>query len=318
MTKHVVVGGSGFLGRHLVRALVARGDSVEVVDLAGGHAFNGMDVRVTITDVTRADAADFDGIVGNADVVHHHAWTTIPATANQDPGADLRDNLGITLGLLEALKRRGGGRIVFCSSGGTVYGPPRHMPVAEDHPLNPITAYGVSKLSAEKYLQIYRTLSGIDARVARISNPYGAGQNPERPQGVVSTFVHRALQGRELDIWGDGLTVRDFIHITDVASALTTLSSAPSLASGEMPIFNIGSGEGSDVNSILSLVERTLGRELLVRRFPGRAFDVAANVLDINKAARVLGWSPSIRLAAGVAQMIDDLGNDRSRLFSSW
>ena len=149
-----------------------------------------------------------------------------PLDSDGRPLRDLTENVGVTISLLEALKRRGGGRILFSSSGGTVYGRLRTIPVPENHPLDPISAYGVSKVTAEKYLQYYHTAYGIDASVARISNPFGAGQNPARPQGAVTTFVHRALGGQPIEIWGDGEVVRDFVHIADVADALIALANA--------------------------------------------------------------------------------------------
>src|SRR5262249_41410453 len=164
-----------------------------------------------------------------------------------------------TLGVLEALRRRGGGRILFPSSGGTVYGRLRRVPVAEDHPLDPITAYGVSKVTAEKYLQLYRYLHGIDARVVRISNPYGAGQNPTRRQGEVSTFIHRALTHTPIEIWGGGEIVRDFIHISDVITALQAADALVCRAGERMPVFNIGTGTPTSLNDIVSEIEQVIG-----------------------------------------------------------
>ena len=183
--------------------------------------------------------------------------------------------------MLEALKRRGGGRIVFSSSGGTVYGRLRSIPVPDMDPLDPISAYGVSKVTAEKYCQYYHTAYGIDARVARISNRFGAGQNPARPQGAVTTFVHRALGGKPIEIWGDGEVVRDFIHITDVADALIALANARLGSGPEMPIYNIGSGSGSSLNHIIHAIEQQVGSALNILRQPGRAFDVPISILDI-------------------------------------
>lgn len=318
MKTHLVVGGCGFLGRHLARALAVRGDSVRVVDVVTEGAPVLLGVETRVLDVARLDPHGFDDLVASVDVVHHCAWSTIPESANLDPRADLTINLGITLGLLDSLKRRGRGRIVFCSSGGTVYGPLRSTPVSEDHPLDPITAYGVSKLAAEKYLQLYRRLHGIDARVARIANPYGAGQNPRRPQGLIGTVVHRALARQTIEIWGDGTLIRDFIHISDVAAGLVRLADADDLPSDTMPIFNFGSGSGSSVNEIVAHVGATDVPPLDVRRGPGRAFDVPASVLDIRKAGEQLEWRPQIALQHGIVQMVADLKADPDRAFSSW
>lgn len=319
MTTHLVVGGNGFLGRHLVRALLERGETVRIADAMPAHWFDAAAVDTHILDMSKASPGEFDALVDRIDTIYHCAWSTIPETANQDPALDLKINLGMTLGLLDALRRRGrGGRIVFLSSGGTVYGPLMRTPVPEDHPLDPITAYGISKLAAEKYLQLYRTLYGVDARVARIANPYGAGQNPSKPQGVIGTVVHRALSQKTIEIWGTGELVRDFIHVSDVVSALLLLAERPWKLGEAMPLFNFGSGVGCSINAVLTEVGASLGTELAIERVPGRAFDVPSSVLDITRARTILNWEPKVSLKSGVAQMIQDLKKDRSRSFSSW
>jgi UDP-glucose 4-epimerase len=316
MTSHVVVGGCGFLGRYVVKALVERGDEVSVVDVVEFPASSST-AKATILDLSRASAREFDALIGAAEVIHHYAWTTIPSTANDDPLIDLQANLAATIGLLDAMKRRGGGRIVFASSGGTVYGRLRTIPVPEYHALEPIAAYGVSKVTAEKYLQLYRYLYGIDARIARISNPYGAGQNPARRQGAVSIFVHRALAGDTIEIWGNGEVVRDYIYIADVVSALTALADAAPFADGYPPVFNIGSGRGTSLAEIIALIKSELGRPLHIVNKPARAFDVPVSVLDITKAHRDLGWGPAVPLQLGIAYMVRDLALDATRRFSS-
>jgi UDP-glucose 4-epimerase len=312
MTAHVVIGGCGFMGRHLVEALAECGQDVSAVDVApfpGGTA----PIETKRLDIVHASEKDFDAIIGTADVVHHFAWTTIPANANADPLSDLNDNLRMTLGILEALRRRGGGKIVFPSSGGTVYGRLRKVPVAEDHPLDPITAYGVSKVAAEKYLQFYRYLHGIDARVLRISNPYGAGQNPARQQGAISTFIHRALARSPVEIWGDGEVVRDFIHILDVIPAVLAVADLACGAGEQMPIFNIGSGTPASLNDIVRLIEHVIGSRVLVEHKPSRSFDVPVSVLDITKATRTLNWKPTIDLKEGIARTVCALRTDSLR-----
>ncbi|MDM0038517.1 NAD-dependent epimerase/dehydratase family protein [Variovorax sp. J22G21] len=317
MTSHVVVGGCGFLGRHLARGLKQSGEDVAVVDICPFPAESTISIQTRRFDILEASTPDFDAMIDGADVVHHYAWTTLPASANADPFADARDNLRITIGLLDALKRRGKGRMVFASSGGTVYGKLRTIPVPEDHHLQPITAYGVSKVAAENYLRLYRHLHGVDSRVVRISNPYGAGQNPSRQQGAVTTFVHRAMHRVPIEIWGDGETVRDYIHVMDVVPALIAASRMPSADELEMPIFNVGSGQRYTLREIVKLVEAALGESLEINWKPTRPFDVPISVLDIGRAKRELNWAPEIDLQAGILRMIQDLSIDEHRQYSS-
>ncbi len=260
--------------------------------------------RITWT-LLELGSADWDKVVEDADVVHHYAWGSIPASANADPGGDLISNVSSTVGLLEALRRRGDGRIVFASSGGTVYGKIREIPVREDHPVAPITAYGASKATAEVYLGLYRAMHGVDCRIARIANPYGAGQDLARGLGAVTTFLHKALVGEPIQIWGTGDVVRDFVHIADVAACLVTLAQAR--LPDEVFTFNIGSGTGVSLNHVVAEVETQLDRKLEVRRTQKRAFDVPINVLAIDRAKRVLGWAPTISLIDGISRTIADL-----------
>ena len=232
------------------------------------------------------------------DVVHHYAWSSLPATANKDPLRDLSLNIGVTLNLLDALVRRGGGRVIFSSSGGTVYGRIMKVPISEDHELAPITGYGAGKVAAEIYLRLYRTLHRLDCRIARISNPFGAGQRVERGQGAVTTFIHKALRNEEIVIWGDGSVVRDYIHVSDVGEALYSLSTQDDLAN--QTTFNIGSGVGTSLNAVINKIERALNRKIMVRHEKGRSFDVPVNVLDISRIVKTLSWSPELSLAAGI------------------
>jgi UDP-glucose 4-epimerase len=317
MKTHLVIGGCGFLGRHVVRSLMERGDTVRVVDMVDWPDGAERSPETVITDLSEAGVSQFGNIIGNFDVVHHYAWSTIPQTANADPVSDLQINLGITVRLLEALQGRGGGTIIFPSSGGTVYGRLQQIPVPESHPLLPIAAHGASKAAAEMYLNVFRDLYGIDARIARIANPFGAGQNPNRPQGVASTIAFRALARKSVEIWGSGNVVRDFIHVNDAAAALLAICDAPVVNMRILPLYNIGSGKGASVNEILATVERYVGNPIEVIRKPERPFDVAISVLDISRAIAELGWHPKFDMDRGIRQMIADLRDNPMRQFSS-
>jgi len=302
---HLILGGNGFIGRHVGLMLARAGHRVTLAarrrpvhefppDVAGRIAWTMLELG----------SADWDKLVEDASVVHHYAWGSIPASANANPAGDLITNVSSTLGLLEALRRRGAGRIVFSSSGGTVYGKLHETPVREDHPVAPITAYGASKATTEIYLGLYRAMHGIDCRIARIANVYGAGQDLARGLGAVTTFLHNALTGQPIEIWGTGEVVRDYIHIADVAACLVTLARTP--RTDEAFIFNVGSGTGTSLNDIVAELEVRLNRKLEVNRTQRRAFDVPVSVLAIDRASQVFGWAPKLSFSDGITRTISD------------
>jgi UDP-glucose 4-epimerase len=306
---HLILGGCGFIGRHVAIGLARKGHTVVVADRTKPAFHFPTDIDESISwERFELASADWDGLISDAEVIHHYAWTSIPASANANPIGDLTSNVTSTLALLDALHRRGGGRVLFASSGGTVYGKVQEVPITEDHPLLPITAYGAGKVAAEVYLGLYRSLYGVDCRIARIANPFGAGQDIARGQGAATKFLHSALTNQEIVIWGDGTVVRDYIHISDVTDALVSLALVQDLR--DFYVFNIGSGCGTSLNAIISELEQHLQKTVMVRREAGRAFDVPINVLDISRAREILGWQPFLGFAKGLKLTLKDLAND--------
>jgi UDP-glucose 4-epimerase len=237
--------------------------------------------------------------------VFHLAWATIPKTANANPLADLETNVAGTVRLLEALRDLPDVPITFVSSGGTVYGEAETLPIPEDHPLRPRTAYGASKAAAEQYALFYRRLWGVDARIVRLSNPFGPGQDVKGQLGAASIFAARALAGERIEVWGDGNAIRDYIYVDDAISGLLSAMFVPSDCFGSMdPVINIGSGRGTSLRELVSLLRDILKKPVDVTYKPGRVFDVQANVLDITRARKVLGWSPKISLEDGLSRQI--------------
>lgn len=246
--------------------------------------------------------------VEDVEVVYHFASTTIPKTSNDDPVYDVRSNVVDTLGLLEACVAAGVRKVIFASSGGTIYGPPRTVPIPENHPTDPITSYGIVKLAVEKYLSLFHHLYGLDYAALRISNPYGPYQDPAGQQGVVAVFLRRLHTGQPITIWGDGSVVRDYLYISDLVEALV-------LAAGEeiqQKVLNVGSGQGVSLRDLISHISVAAGEEPVVQYLPGRTLDVPANVLDVRRAGEELGWTPRTELANGLAatwEWISDLGS---------
>jgi len=302
---HLILGGDGFIGRHVAMRLADEGHRVTIAT----RSVPSFDFPPHVADLIGRTAfemasADWDTLVEAVDVVHHYAWSSIPSSANANPAGDLLMNVSATIGLLEALRRRGGGRVLFTSSGGTVYGKVKTTPIKEDTVLKPITAYGAGKVTAEVYLNLYRSMHGLDCRIARIANPYGAGQNVGRGLGAITTFLNRALLGEEIVIWGDGEVVRDFIHVSDLSSCLARLACA---RRSEEFIFNVGTGIGVSLNEIIRMLEGFLRRPIEVSRTPSRSIDVPVSVLSIERVSRAIKWSPRVSLALGIESTIADL-----------
>ncbi|MDR3564474.1 MAG: NAD-dependent epimerase/dehydratase family protein [Negativicutes bacterium] len=317
MATYLILGGCGFIGRHVALALARRGERVRLADRSPlASPLPGVEPSLVEWLPFEMIGGDWDRLIADISVIYHCAWSSLPQTANDDPIGDLQVNVVGSLGLLEALRRRGGGKIVFLSSGGTVYGRLTQIPVPEDHPLDPLTAYGVGKVAVEKYLHLYCALHNVDARVARLSNPFGAGQDPRHNQGAASIFLRRAMASQPLTIWGDGWVVRDYIHITDAAAGLLALADADLTAQTGPAVFNIGSGEGVSLNDIVKVLRSHLGYPIEVQYAAGRPFDVPISILDITRARQVLGWAPHLSFAEGIDRTIVDL-RAGAELFSS-
>jgi UDP-glucose 4-epimerase len=300
--KCVLLGGAGFIGSHLADRLLRAGHAVRVFDQPDRDPAGEMSGRRDIEWMRGdfRDPADVGAAIAGCRAVFHLVSTTLPQSSNANPAADVADNVIGTVQLLEACRREGGCKVVFASSGGTVYGVPRTVPITEEHPTHPITSYGIGKLTIEKYLELYRVLHGIDYCVLRIANPFGERQRVASGQGAVTAFLHRAHRGETIEIWGDGSVVRDYLYVGDVAEALArTLDYR-----GERRIINIGSGVGRDLNNVLAAIEKVIGRPVQRRYVPGRSFDVPANVLDIRLARAELGWQPAIPFEEGLRRTL--------------
>jgi UDP-glucose 4-epimerase len=200
-------------------------------------------------------------------------------------------------------------RIVFISSGGTVYGEPVYLPIDEKHPTNPLVSYGITKLAIEKYLQLFERMHGIKAITLRVANPYGERQRVETAQGAVGVFLHRALKGKSRDIWGDGSVTRDYIHVSDVAEAFVKALEY----TGNKNVFNISSGVGTSLNELLCVLENAIGKPIERRYLPGRSFDVPINVLNNNLAHEELNWSPVMSMEKGIARTAQWMAGELAR-----
>ena len=294
-----MLGAGGFIGTNLCLALGARGLPVTGFGRAPvpPSALAGLGaLRWWQGDVERL--ADPDALVAG----HSHLFDLIgaglPNSSNDNPAQIVADGMPPRIRLLDACRRQRVRRIVFASSGGTVYGPGTDEPIAETAPTDPISAYGIGKLAAEKYLALYYHLYGLEYRVLRIANAYGPHQHPLREQGLVASVLHRLLTDAPIPVWGDGTVVRDYVHIADVVSAMLLVAFGED---GAPRLFNVGSGIGRSVSSVIADAARVAGRPARLVAMPGRSADVAVNILDSLRLRQQTGWSPAIGWEAGLA-----------------
>ncbi|MDH7808119.1 UDP-glucose 4-epimerase [Rhizobium sp. AN67] len=255
--------------------------------------------------------SDIEAALNGIDVCFHLISTTIASTSNANPTFDVETNLLGTLQLLKCAVKSGVKRIVFISSGGTVYGVPKTIPISEEHSTYPTSSYGITKLAIEKYLDLYRSLHGLEYVTLRLANPYGVGQRLDAQQGAIAVFLARALRGEEISIWGDGSVIRDYIYVDDAIDAMVR-SADVNIQGG--CVVNIGAGVGYSINEILSAIEKVTGRRTNKKYVEGRTYDVPANVLDISAAARLLGWTPKISLEEGLLRFSNWIKDGGSRL----
>lgn len=300
--KVIVFGGGGFIGSAIVEKLLFEGHSVRVFERPNVGAYRKFNASEAVEWMTgdMLSTHDINVAINGMDAVLHLVSTTLPKSSNEDPVYDVQSNLIGTIQMLNSMVALGVKRMVFISSGGTVYGPPQYLPIDEKHPTNPISSYGITKLAIEKYLYLYNKLHGIRTVTLRVTNPYGERQRLDTAQGAIAAFLHKAITGVPIEVWGDGSVTRDYIYIEDVADAFIKALEYEGMES----LFNISSGTGTTLNELISQINRTIdpNKELKVSYLPGRPFDVPTSILCNTLASKELGWSPKTDLPSGLAK----------------
>lgn len=292
--KALVIGGAGFIGSHVVDSLQAHGIRVRVYDRRP-EQFRPLLPEVEYVQGDLADATMLYEALDGVDAVVHLSSATVPSTSNLDPVADINGNLVNTVRLLEVMRGLPVNKLVYLSSGGTVYGVPEQEPVREDHPLRPISSYGIVKVAIENYLYMEHRLHGLSHVILRASNPYGPRQGHTGIQGVIGTYLWRISKDEPIEVWGDGNIVRDFIYVRDLAELCVR-----AVTCNVTGCFNAGSGEGASINDIVQHVGHAVGQEITPVRKPQRNYDVPRITLDIGNAKREFDWHPSTNLEEGI------------------
>jgi UDP-glucose 4-epimerase len=294
VSSAVVTGGAGFIGSHLVDALVGEGKRVVVIDdlYTGRPQYVPDAAALEVVDITDREAVD--RVVDNTapDTIYHVAAQASVTASVADPVRDCAVNVQGTLNVLEAAARHSAA-VVFTSTGGALYGTDAPLPTPEDQLPAPLSPYGASKWAGEAYVLTYAAAGGLPHAVCRLGNVYGPRQNPHGEAGVVAIFSHRLWSGRPPTVYGDGRPTRDYVHVTDVVSALLR-------ATGRAGVFNIGTGVETDVLRVLRPLQEAAGTEIEPVLAPLRPGELERSSLDPSRAAEQLRWRARIGLTEGL------------------
>lgn len=291
--KAVILGAAGFIGVNLSHALVELGYEVVCFDRVPSPGWPG--IAQPIVGEFEAMPAELLQVLEQA-VVFHLVSSCRPFPDTIHAADEVDHDLKTAIRYLEACKTKCL-RWVFVSSGGTIYGNANTVMIGEAESPRPICSYGAVKLAIEQYFSLYGRLHGTDYVIARLANPYGPWQRPMSGQGIIATLIYKAQQGEQIEVWGDGENVRDYIYIAD---AVAGLIAAATVKSGE--VYNIGTGIGTSINQLIKLIGDSQGISIPVVYKESRSVDVRRNVLDASKLSSSSGWHPQIDLVAGIGK----------------
>ncbi len=301
--KILVTGGAGFIGSNIVDRLVELGHKVVIVDdLSTGHLRN-LNRAATFyhTSITSPGVEEVLQREEPEIVIHHAAQVNVRESV-KDPAKDAETNILGSVRLIENARLQGVEKFIYASSGGAVYGDPQYLPCDEEHPVRPISPYGLSKHVTEQYLELYRRLYQMDYTILRYGNVYGPRQDPKGEAGVVAIFIQAMLEGKQPSIFGTGEQERDFVYVGDVVEA-----NVLALEKGSGRVYNIGTGVGTSVNRIFDLLKGILKfpwRPVYHPAKPGEVFKIH---LDISRAKNELGWQPKTSLEEGLEMTVEHM-----------
>jgi UDP-glucose 4-epimerase len=301
----LVIGGNGFIGSHLVDFLLKSGCQVRVFDMIPERyraPLEEVDYRLSSLD-NNADL--YESMLG-IDTVYHLASASVPSTSGIDSISDIQKDLIQTLKILNLIVKRGITRFIYFSSGGAIYGNPKAVPISEEHPLKPISSYGIIKAATESYLGLYQRMYGLCPLILRPSNPYGPRQGHFLAQGVISTFLRKLKMGEDLVVVGDGCAAKDYIYITDMVEMCGELSFTNATGA-----YNIGTGTGTSVNDLIKKIQSITQIEQTITYKDSQSYDVRNFVLDISKIEQVLGKRMFTSLDVGIEKLWQWLNNPK-------
>lgn len=308
--KIIIFGAAGFIGTNLTLELLKNRDNyITLVDVSKKY-FSWINSysseRIRIIESKFDKDTDFNTLLKNQDLVFHLVSTTMPTTSNRFIAQELESNVIVSAKMFEACVENKLSKVVFMSSGGTVYGKEVKFPLTENSQTYPITSYGLQKITIEKLLYLYNQIYQLDYSVIRLSNPYGPYQRPNGKLGAVTTFTYKALKGDEIIVYGDGTVVRDYIYIEDAIQGVLNIA----FKTSKYKIFNLGSGIGTSLNELINIIKKTVTPDLKIKYRSSRNVDVPINVLDISRYKNEFGELDITPLSEGIKRTADFLLNE--------
>ena len=290
----LLLGGSGFIGTTLARCLNKKNFAVHI--LSTRRPARQIEPGITFHKGTLDDKEILERLLPKCKTVVHLASSTTPGSSSRQPVLEADKNITPTLRFLDILQGYENVHIIFVSSGGTLYGNPASRPVNETHLMYPLSYHGAGKAALEIFFRTFSTLPGQSATIVRPSNVYGPGQPLRSGFGVIRTMLEHVLRGTVMEIWGDGTSIRDFLYIDDMVSALITLIDIPD----DNTTYNVGSGVGCSLNQLKEIIDSVCRKKLAAVYRPSRKTDVKRIVLDSSRLMQKTNWNPTVSLEQGI------------------
>lgn len=299
MKRIVIFGAASFIGKNLVKELYKEYELILVMSnkIFFKDVFTTIDSdKIYIIEEMFKPTTDFESIINEGDIVIHLASSTNPTTSNQNISDEIMYNVLTSAKLFDKCVKKKVSKLIFISSGGTIYGKNARCPIPEDAQTDPINSYGLQKLSIEKMLYVYNQTYGLNYEIVRLSNPYGPYQRPNAQLGVITTFLYNSIIGMDINVYGDGSVIRDFIFIDDAVRAIKIIMENEC----RHRIYNIGSGKGVSINDILEIINREMHKKIKINYGKSRKVDVPKNYLNIDRFKKEYGDIPFVGLEEGI------------------